>query len=780
MKRRRLAIALLALAQGAFAEEARRVRPDYAPVAEALERFAAHERGDKDIPGLAIALVDDQEVVFAAGLGWADEARTRPLSPDAVHRVGSLSKLFTDVAVMQLVEKGLLDLDAPVTRYLRDFHPENPFGGAITLKMLMAHRSGLVREPPVGNYFDPRPATLADTVRSLNQTTLVYAPGQRTKYSNAGIAVVGRVLERTRRERFATYVKRVVLEPLGLRSSAFTPEPALMPRVPFAAMWTYDPRVFPAPRFELGMAPAGCLYATAPDLARFLSMLFAKGRGPRGPLLKPEALERMWTPPFPETEGSASYGIGFALGRLEGHRKVGHGGAIYGFATSLQALPEDKLGVVVVATRDSANAVTDRVAEHALRLMLARREHRPLPEAETTTPVDPARARRLAGRYVVGDRWAELQERDGELHLTRSGEARRLRLRARGDALVADDILGYGPVVVPEGEALRIEDERFLRVPVGMPPSPSAHVAGLIGEYGWDHNTLYVLERQGKLEALVEWFTSYPLEEVGPDLFRFPARGLYPDEVLRFTRDDQGRATSVSLNGVEFRRRPSGVEGGTFQVTPLRPVAELVQEALVARPPLETGDFRAPELVELTSLDPTIHLDVRYATSRNFLGTPVYRAERAFLQRPAAEALVRAHRRLAVQGYGLLIHDAYRPWYVTRVFWDATAPKDHVFVADPAEGSKHNRGCASDLTLYRRADGQPVEMTGVYDEMSERSYPDFPGGTSEQRYYRAVLRRAMEDEGFTVNEAEWWHFDFRDWRRYPILNLAFEQLEGAK
>jgi D-alanyl-D-alanine dipeptidase len=207
-------------------------------------------------------------------------------------------------------------------------------------------------------------------------------------------------------------------------------------------------------------------------------------------------------------------------------------------------------------------------------------------------------------------------------------------------------------------------------------------------------------------------------------------------------------------------------------------VAELMKEAAMAHPPPESGPFLRPDLVDLTGLDPTIKLDIRYATGENFLGTPVYDEARAYLQRPAAEALLRAHRRLQKRGYGVLIHDAYRPWSVTKVFWEATPPDKHAFVADPAQGSRHNRGCAVDLTLYRLADGRPLEMPGVYDEMSERSHADFPGGTSEERWHRELLREAMTDVGFAVYEAEWWHFDYKDWRRYPISNLPFFRLRG--
>jgi D-alanyl-D-alanine dipeptidase len=213
-----------------------------------------------------------------------------------------------------------------------------------------------------------------------------------------------------------------------------------------------------------------------------------------------------------------------------------------------------------------------------------------------------------------------------------------------------------------------------------------------------------------------------------------------------------------------------------FRIRPARPVAELREEARRARPPVEKGPLRTPDLVELVVLDPTIRLDVRYATPDNFLSTPVYEEARAFLQRPAAEAVVRVHRALRSEGYGLLIHDAYRPWWVTKVFWDATPPDKRDFVADPAKGSRHNRGCAVDLTLFRLSDGRAVEMPSLYDEMTERAHPAYAGGTADERARRDLLRSAMEREGFAVFEGEWWHFDHRDWREYPILNLSFAEI----
>ena len=213
-----------------------------------------------------------------------------------------------------------------------------------------------------------------------------------------------------------------------------------------------------------------------------------------------------------------------------------------------------------------------------------------------------------------------------------------------------------------------------------------------------------------------------------------------------------------------------------FRITPVRPVADLVREALAAKPPTESGSFRPSDLVDVAAMDSSIHLDVRYATTNNFLSTPVYSSARAFLQRPAAEALLRAHRALTKKGYGVVIHDGYRPWYVTKVFWDATPPDKHEFVADPAEGSRHNRGCAVDMSLYDLRTGRPVEMPSVYDEMSERAYPTYKGGTAEETRLRDLLRAEMEAQGFAVYASEWWHFDYKDWKQYRIGNVTFENI----
>lgn len=184
---------------------------------------------------------------------------------------------------------------------------------------------------------------------------------------------------------------------------------------------------------------------------------------------------------------------------------------------------------------------------------------------------------------------------------------------------------------------------------------------------------------------------------------------------------------------------------------------------------------REARLVELITLDPTIKLDIRYATENNFVGKQVYPEARAFLQRPAAKALVRVHRRLKKQGLGLVIFDGYRPWTITKLFWEVTPADKRKFVADPAKGSKHNRGCAVDLSVFDLKTGELLPMPSGYDEFTERASPGYKGGTPRETANREMLRRMMEAEGFTVNPNEWWHFDYKNWQDYAINDISFEE-----
>lgn len=213
-------------------------------------------------------------------------------------------------------------------------------------------------------------------------------------------------------------------------------------------------------------------------------------------------------------------------------------------------------------------------------------------------------------------------------------------------------------------------------------------------------------------------------------------------------------------------------------ISPPIPAQEPPMIDSLAGPPIETGKtFQSPDLVELVRLDSTIHLDIHYATAANFTGRKIYPQARAFLQRPAAEALLCVQRAVKARGFGLMIFDAYRPWRVTKDFWISTPPSKRVYLADPRKGSIHNRGCAVDLSLYDLRTGEELPMPSSYDEFSHRASPHYPGGSQQARANRDLLRTVMEKEGFNVNQGEWWHFAFKDWRRYAILDFAFEEIQ---
>ena len=778
MTRGFLAAAALALCVAPLrAQDSIGARADYAAAAARLGAYITHEMKDKDLSAVSIVLVDRDSTVWARGFGHANPRDSVAATARTVYRVGSVSKLFTDIALMRLVERGALDLDAPVTRALPDFHPTNPYGDSITLRQLMTHHSGLVREPPVGSYFDSTAPPLAEVVSSLNRTALVYRPGSRYKYSNGALQVVGLALERAAGEPFPRYMHDSVLVPLGMtRSAFFEPGPELAPDVATAFMWASDGRRFVAPTFRRN-APSGTLYTTVVDLGKFLAALFADSN----PVISRATLERMWVPQFANSGATEGNGLGFFVSRFDGHRRVGHDGAIYGFATTLAALPDERLGVVVVTTTDGANSVTDRIADAALRAMLAVRDGRPVPEPPETGPLAPGAARAAAGHYVKdGKRRSsvELLERQSELYLARDGSVVPARIRTSGDTLVFDDALTYGGSVRLLPNHVVLGTDSFARAVEPPPPPAPARWGRLFGEYGWGYETLFIYERHGALHALIEWVEDDELTRISDSVFAFPAGSMYVGERITFLGSRRGPAIAAIAGAVTFPRRAIGpAGGGQLKVQPVRPVAELLALAQTERPPAESGSFRAPELVDLATLDPTIRFDIRYATTNNFLGSVFYSTAHAFLQRPAAQAVLRAHQKLRAMGYGLLIHDGYRPWYVTKTFWDATPPAERWMVANPANGSRHNRGCAVDLTIYDLHTGKPLDMGGTYDEATERSFPDYPVTTDLQRWRRELLRRVMEDEGFTRNFDEWWHFDYKDWRQYPILNRAFADLQ---
>jgi zinc D-Ala-D-Ala dipeptidase len=187
--------------------------------------------------------------------------------------------------------------------------------------------------------------------------------------------------------------------------------------------------------------------------------------------------------------------------------------------------------------------------------------------------------------------------------------------------------------------------------------------------------------------------------------------------------------------------------------------------------------YKSGNLTDLNLAAPQLAFDIRYATADNFMGRPLYKSARAFLVRPAAEALIAAAKLAKNGGYGITIYDAYRPLSVTKAMWNATPRHLRNYVANPAKGSKHNRGAAVDVTLHDAKTNTPVPMPTDFDDFSKKAHRDYIGAPAEAIANRARLERYMIAAGFRPMSNEWWHFDFIGWEKFPILDVQFEDLD---
>lgn len=183
------------------------------------------------------------------------------------------------------------------------------------------------------------------------------------------------------------------------------------------------------------------------------------------------------------------------------------------------------------------------------------------------------------------------------------------------------------------------------------------------------------------------------------------------------------------------------------------------------------------ELVDVKALVPEAIIDVRYATKNNLIGQKVYPRAEVFLRKPAALALQSVNERLKSQGYGLVLHDGYRPYAVTELFYEKI--QDTTYVADPRKGSRHNRGMAIDLSMYALVTKQEVSMPSAYDETTERAWHTFENTSEESKYHRDLLKKAMLEAGFEIYVWEWWHYDFQGWQQCPVFNISHRKIKKA-
>lgn len=518
---------------------------DYSKIGPRLEAIVREEMREWGIGGIAVALVDDQQVVYAAGFG---EARR-----DSLFRVGSISKLFNAVAVMQQVEAGKLDLDAPLPA---DVSPINPFPGEpkVTLRHLLSHRSGLPREGSTGGYMDDSQPGLPATVASVPASVLVTRPGEKTRYSNLAPSVAGHLVARTSGASFEDYQRQRILNPLGMTNSAWTIASAPRKRIVISHMRVADGRGGfkrqDAPLFDLGTIPAGNLFSSVDDLARFASALIAGG----GDVLKTETLEQMWKPQF--TEEKSGFGIAFMIGKFREHRTVGHNGAVFGHSTSLVVLPEKKIAVIVLGNEDIVNGRIRRISNFALAQMLEAKfgETSPAPAA----PFTPQDLKIFADDYESQSYWAKLEVRDQKLVGNLSSQPTKFtptgELKFTADSHLEDAT----PVTFTRGTngivtGFVLGGQRFQRLPA-KPASLPREWRTMLGSYGPKCIPTVISERHGHLYAMTENMVDYRLTPVNRNVCLLPP-GMYVDEQVVFLTDKRGRVNEINFANMNFRRR---------------------------------------------------------------------------------------------------------------------------------------------------------------------------------------------------------------------------------
>jgi D-alanyl-D-alanine dipeptidase len=181
------------------------------------------------------------------------------------------------------------------------------------------------------------------------------------------------------------------------------------------------------------------------------------------------------------------------------------------------------------------------------------------------------------------------------------------------------------------------------------------------------------------------------------------------------------------------------------------------------------------ELVDLKEYIPSVVLDIRYATENNFTGEKIYTLAKAYARRPVAEALKQAQATFATYNVGIKIYDAYRPYSATVKFYEVY--RDTTYVASPYRGSRHNRGCAIDMTLIDLKTGEELKMPTDFDSFRKEAWPSTPISDSVVKKNRDLIISVMSKHGFKVNSSEWWHFDFKGWDKFDVLDIDFEELE---
>jgi CubicO group peptidase (beta-lactamase class C family) len=540
-----------------------------------LQAFIEHEMKAQRLAGMSIALVEDQRVLWTQGYGWADTQNKQPATPQTLYRVGSISKLFTATALMQMVEAGQVKLDAPVQAVLPQFQMRSRFGpaSAITPRQLLTHHAGLPRDVGHGMW-TADPARFTAVTTAMAQQDAAYPPQTVFSYSNLGFDVLGHVVEQVAGQPFESHVQKSLLMPLGMTNASFT---AALP--PHALMAKPHNKGQVAPEPALRDVPAGGLNASVLDLSRFLSMVFANGRAGDRSMLQAQTVAQMLAVQNADLALDLGFrnGLGWMLstlgeGSLQGAGVVAHhGGATVNFRSQLYALPEHKLGVVVLSNDAAAQEAVNRIAVKALDLLLQAKSGITQPArvkpVESDQPWTDQAMQAIEGDYTTHFGHVRVVRKGGGLQAQAFGRIFKLQ-PLQGDQLgLRYSVLGLFPVSLGELDFIAISTRRVA-----------------------DRQVLVV--RSGAQEMLLG-------EKIKP-LFAMhnPEQWVGRYEFLNRAADDpfQGEVTVESVRGFFLARTKDFEAAGLALSMPLLPIS--ATEALLTGPLNGWGETARYSVVE--------------------------------------------------------------------------------------------------------------------------------------------------------------------------------------
>jgi CubicO group peptidase (beta-lactamase class C family) len=378
--------------------------PEVADAIKIFDKWAEQHIAHRNVPGLSIAVVYDQEIVWAKGYGYIDLETKTPSTPATVYRIGSITKLFTSTAILQLRDQGKLRLDDPVSLHLPWFEVPNPVPDApeITIRHLLTHTSGLSREaafPYWTSHVFPTREELAEVVPGQDA---INPPETTYHYSNLGMSLLGEIVTEVSGQPWDDYVEEKIFQPLGMSSSSAAPDKELLARAATAYMLeSSDGTRGIFDYYDTGaIAPAANIVSTVEDLSRFASLQFHDGPAGGNLILKGSTLREMQRVHWVYPSFSGGMGLGFRVSRRDGKTFVGHGGWVGGNRSNLLLVPDEKIAIIVALNADDGSPFT--VANQAYKVIAppildaTKKPAAPKPEADQAW-------RRYVGLYV--DPW---------------------------------------------------------------------------------------------------------------------------------------------------------------------------------------------------------------------------------------------------------------------------------------------------------------------------------------------------------------------------------------